>query len=591
MKKRIYCLMIIVTMIALILTGCEKEGNRNEDNAISQSSEKINNTENIQNTQIEQESEIMCEHEYLNATCLEPAICTKCGEKYGDAVGHDYIVATCTEPEICSVCGVSQGNAAGHKYMEATCVEPPKCTVCGIVNGTALGHDMTEADCTNESICKRCGKKVGGANGHDYMAATCTNPEICSVCGKKKGAPIGHKYTVATCTERSKCNICGDIKGDARGHKYTEATCTEVSKCKVCGLSNGRELGHDYVDGLVCSRCMKENPNNICLNFEEITMYGGYEVWSGIEYVGQDYTDRSQYWVKLHLYGIENVDDIVWKSENTDVAIVDEEGKVTPVNWGTTYVSANIDGKTYRCKVNVNEIRVYFMREYTDSTIPNNCRWIWNGSYCGLRDYTLKYKILERQYDEKGRFIRECDITTKLNIKPDVNGTFEVKPEAGTIKILVGETSQFDLTSNIRTDLNEYSIYGKDSLKSVQQIILKIYADEKGKFKEFLATEGYRRMTLGEIGEFKVGPGGRFTCTFSHDDVSIAQPDWYFYTAPPSEFTWESKDESVAKVKTILGSAEGYYNKAYIETVGCGKTTIVVKYLDYVIGEIEIDVK
>lgn len=40
-----------------------------------------------------------CKHEWKEATCTEPKICTKCGETEGEPLGHEWKEATCTEPK------------------------------------------------------------------------------------------------------------------------------------------------------------------------------------------------------------------------------------------------------------------------------------------------------------------------------------------------------------------------------------------------------------------------------------------------------------------------------------------------------------
>ena len=239
---------MFLALFTFILVGCGNDSDNQVDNTTSQSTENTQNseteqeqeseTEQEQESETEQEqeseSEIVCEHAYSDATCLEPATCTKCGEV--------------------------KGEAEGHAFAEATCTTPSTCSKCGVVEGEALGHDVQDADCTHESTCKRCGKKVGGALGHDYMAATCTKPATCSVCGATQGTALGHKYTEATCTAPAKCSVCGETKGSALGHKYTEATCTVASKCSVCGVVKGTALGHKYTEATCtapakCSVC------------------------------------------------------------------------------------------------------------------------------------------------------------------------------------------------------------------------------------------------------------------------------------------------------------------------------------------------
>ena len=57
-----------------------------------------------------------CQHEWADADCVNPQICTKCNETAGEALGHDWAAATCTAPETCSRCGETQGAALDHAF-------------------------------------------------------------------------------------------------------------------------------------------------------------------------------------------------------------------------------------------------------------------------------------------------------------------------------------------------------------------------------------------------------------------------------------------------------------------------------------------
>ena len=52
----------------------------------------------------------------LDATCLEPTTCTRCGHTEGEALGHDMRDATCLEPATCTRCGHTEGEALGHAW-------------------------------------------------------------------------------------------------------------------------------------------------------------------------------------------------------------------------------------------------------------------------------------------------------------------------------------------------------------------------------------------------------------------------------------------------------------------------------------------
>ncbi len=136
--------------------------------------------------------ETVCEHEWIEATCLSPSACLVCGEKQGEALGHEWHDATCTEPRTCSRCEETEGEALGHDANTATCTEASVCSRCGRTVKAALGHNYSDATCTEAAKCSRCGEVKGEALGHDYQPATCTKPETCSRCGDTLGDPLGH---------------------------------------------------------------------------------------------------------------------------------------------------------------------------------------------------------------------------------------------------------------------------------------------------------------------------------------------------------------------------------------------------------------
>lgn len=84
-------------------------------------------------------------HEWEEATCTEPEICTKCGETQGEPEGHEWEEATCTQPEICSVCEETQGEPLAHIWRDATLEEAKTCEGCGLTEGVTNKEAILEA--------------------------------------------------------------------------------------------------------------------------------------------------------------------------------------------------------------------------------------------------------------------------------------------------------------------------------------------------------------------------------------------------------------------------------------------------------------
>lgn len=124
MKKYI-CAMLLVALAALSLTACS------------------------------------CEHDWLNATCTSPVICSRCEETAGDPLPHTWQDATCTTPKTCSVCKTTEGTAVDHSWENATCTAPKICSVCNLTEGYALGHSWQDATYTTPKTCSTCGETEG----------------------------------------------------------------------------------------------------------------------------------------------------------------------------------------------------------------------------------------------------------------------------------------------------------------------------------------------------------------------------------------------------------------------------------------------
>lgn len=144
-----------------------------------------------------------CKHEWINATCSSPVICSKCGEKAGAPLEHIWEDATCAAPKTCKLCGLTEGLANTHNWNDATCDAPQMCSLCGITAGTAIGHK--------------------------WESSSCDSPQVCQVCGTT-GVPAGHKLSEPTCTEPSKCTVCGAKEGTALGHTNPNGICSRCGK-------------------------------------------------------------------------------------------------------------------------------------------------------------------------------------------------------------------------------------------------------------------------------------------------------------------------------------------------------------------------
>ena len=149
-----------------------------------------------------------CKHQWLEATCVDSAVCLKCGVSQGSPLGHDFAPATCTAPKKCTRCALEEGEKAPHTWVDATCIKPKHCSQCSLETGTTLAHVWVEASCSRPKHCSGCDLTQGSALGHKWNAATCIKPKTCSVCLGTSGSPLGHKLAESQDGKTRHCSQC-----------------------------------------------------------------------------------------------------------------------------------------------------------------------------------------------------------------------------------------------------------------------------------------------------------------------------------------------------------------------------------------------
>ena len=240
---------------------------------------------------------------------------------------HEWTEATCVNPATCEICGTRAGEALGHRYQEEvedsakapTCTEAGKeadlkCTGCGdVVAGAeiaAYGHDWivdgtTDPDgwksWTTDGVtihekrtCRRCGssEQRDYESGHVHNSAPMSidpgNPVTCTTDGTEE-------HFVCSCGYLFKIGPDGspvvdepmssdDFVIPALGHDWEAATCTEPKTCKRCSETIGSPLMHDrqftgwtwvgnetkgYTEAIASYECVREGCGSV--RMERIT--------------------------------------------------------------------------------------------------------------------------------------------------------------------------------------------------------------------------------------------------------------------------------------------------------------------------------
>ena len=172
--------------------------------------------------------------------------CESCGYKT-EWENHAGGTATCTAKAVCSVCGEAYGELAAHvadsNYRYNADGHWTACATCGTPMSNQEAHTGGTADCQHKAVCDVCGQPYGEINASNHTggirwAQTAeTHQAFYLCCGAAAGAEANHSWN-----DESVCTECG--YGCA--HTGGTATCTALAVCDICGHTYGDLLPHDY---------------------------------------------------------------------------------------------------------------------------------------------------------------------------------------------------------------------------------------------------------------------------------------------------------------------------------------------------------
>lgn len=172
--------------------------------------------------------------------------CESCGYKT-EWENHTGGTATCTAKAVCSVCGESYGELAAHvadsTYKYNGEGHWTACATCGTPMSNQEAHTGGTADCQHKAVCDVCGQPYGELDASIHIGGTRwvqtaeTHQAFYLCCGAAAGAEANHSWN-----DESVCTECG--YGCA--HTGGTATCTALAVCDICGHTYGDLLPHDY---------------------------------------------------------------------------------------------------------------------------------------------------------------------------------------------------------------------------------------------------------------------------------------------------------------------------------------------------------
>ena len=191
------------------------------------------------------------EHSGGTATCTEKAVCTHCGQSYGETnpVNHtgteQWTQTTTTHEKKWNCCNTVSVPNENHEWADGVCSEcgyvclhedTDKNHICDICGKTTSEHK----DADNNHICDYCNKKI---SDHSGGTATCIAKAVCEICKASYGSldPNNHAdlkhidAKVATAAEEGNieywyCEGCGKYFSDKDGTKEIAKADTVTAK-------------------------------------------------------------------------------------------------------------------------------------------------------------------------------------------------------------------------------------------------------------------------------------------------------------------------------------------------------------------------
>ena len=179
------------------------------------------------------------------ATCTAKAVCSVCGESYGELAAHvadsNYKYNADGHWTACATCGTPMSNQEAHAGGTADCQHKAVCDVCGQPYGELDASNHTggirwaQTAETHQAFYLCCGAAAGAEANHSW-----NDESVCTECGYG----CAHTGGTATCTALAVCDICGHTYGDLLPHDYrwvidqeatTEATGLKHEECTACG--------------------------------------------------------------------------------------------------------------------------------------------------------------------------------------------------------------------------------------------------------------------------------------------------------------------------------------------------------------------
>lgn len=152
--KKVVISLILALVCLLVFAGCSSAQDYTESSLIPTEA-----TQEPTDSPTEATSHM---HNWTDATCDRPRICTRCGRSDGEPLAHEWKSIGDEGLRMCSLCRVFECEIAGHIWKDTVCGPSRICSLCSAADGTVPAHTFGKWYPTENSIhrtCKTCEHK------------------------------------------------------------------------------------------------------------------------------------------------------------------------------------------------------------------------------------------------------------------------------------------------------------------------------------------------------------------------------------------------------------------------------------------------
>lgn len=337
-------------------------------------------------------------------------------------------------PGVCGICNVAvDASLVKHEGLSAKVAAIPGTNTHGRYCSNCdqyLQVDTHYVDCLNKdrTHCEGCGIEVGeDAIVHDGKYDTGASAS-CTKCGESKGIEQVVAISALEMGEGESYTLSASVVPavDARlEYVLTEGSCITVNK--TSGLVKAVSAGSAVItvtattaDGKSASTqvkvTVKSAPTSVTLSASNLELYLG---------------QKAQ--LIANLKSADSAAKLRWESSNTAVAVVDNDGVITPISYGEATITViTYNGLKDSCKIRVTAEPAQIMVDATDLRMYYKQSFSLNAR---LLDKDGKECAGELTYESSNPSVVEVSSSGKITIKKNSKGTTAIITITGPNKL------------------------------------------------------------------------------------------------------------------------------------------------------------